>query len=73
MHRSDRGNHWEKPEIKFAPDRYADLRYFICDVTRAKRELGWEPKIMPKDGVSTLIDWIKENRNVLVTKEDGCL
>jgi len=63
----------KKPEIQFAPDRYADLRYFICDITKAKRELAWEPKIMPEEGVSKLIDWIKENRNVLIAKEDGRL
>ena len=58
-----------KPEVKFAPDRYADLRYFICDISKAQKELGWEPKVLPKEGVSLLINWIKENRNILATKE----
>lgn len=58
-----------QPEVKFAPDRYADLRYFICDISKAKKNLGWEPKILPKEGISMLIDWIKENRNILATKE----
>ena len=38
--------------------------YFICDITKAHKELGWTPKILPKDGLSMLINWIKENRNV---------
>jgi CDP-paratose 2-epimerase len=58
-----------RPDVRFAPDRYADLRYFVCDIAKAKKELGWEPKIRPKDGVSMLIDWIKENRHVLAAKE----
>ena len=58
-----------KPEVKFAPDRYADLRYFICDISKAQKELGWSPKILPEEGLSMLINWIKENRNVLVAKE----
>ena len=58
-----------KPEVKFAPDRYADLRYFICDISKAQKELGWAPKVLPKEGLSLLINWIKENRNILATKE----
>jgi CDP-paratose 2-epimerase len=58
-----------KPKVKFAPDRYADLRYFICDISKAQKELGWSSKILPKEGLSMLINWIKENRNVLAAKE----
>jgi len=57
------------PEVKFAPDRYADLRYFICNTSKAQKDLGWEAKVLPKEGVSMLIDWIKDNRNILATKE----
>lgn len=59
----------EKPTVKFAPDRYADLRYFICDISKAQKELGWKPRILPEAGVATLLNWIKENRNLLVVEE----
>jgi len=59
----------KKPDVKFAPDRFADLRYFICDISKAQKELGWSPKILPKEGLSMLINWIKENRDVLAAKE----
>jgi CDP-paratose 2-epimerase len=58
-----------KPEVKFAPDRYADLRYFICDISKAQKELSWAPKVLPREGLSLLLNWIKENRNMLATKE----
>jgi CDP-paratose 2-epimerase len=58
-----------KPEVKFAPDRWADLRYFICDISKAQKELGWEPKVIPEEGMSMLINWIKENRDILTTKQ----
>jgi CDP-paratose 2-epimerase len=61
-------NH-KKPEVQFAPDRYADLRYFICNISKAQKELGWRPKVLPREGVSTLIDWIKDNRQILAMKE----
>ncbi len=60
----------EKPEVKFAPDRHGDLRYFICDITKAKKELGWSPKVMPKEGIETLVQWIKDNRSAIVSGEE---
>jgi CDP-paratose 2-epimerase len=53
------------PEVQFAPDRLGDLRYFICDITKANRDLNWFPKVMPKEGIGKLIDWIKENIDIL--------
>ncbi|MBI5206358.1 MAG: NAD-dependent epimerase/dehydratase family protein [Candidatus Firestonebacteria bacterium] len=56
----------KRPEVKFAPDRLGDLRYFICNIDKAKKYLGWQPKIMPKDGIQRLVNWIKENRNKFI-------
>jgi CDP-paratose 2-epimerase len=53
------------PEINFAPDRLGDLRYFICDITKAKRDLNWSPKVMPREGIENLIGWIKKNIDIL--------
>ena len=52
----------KKPHVRFGPKRQGDLLYFICDVSKAKRELGWEPKVRPQEGITTLLTWIKENR-----------
>jgi CDP-paratose 2-epimerase len=52
----------KKPEVKYAPPRHGDLLYFVCDIARAKRELGWQPQVMPREGVTSLINWIKDNR-----------
>lgn len=59
----------KKPEVKFAPDRHGDLRYFICDITKAERDLKWSPKVMPLEGVEMLINWIKDNRAALIKVE----
>jgi CDP-paratose 2-epimerase len=58
----------QRPQVKFEPDRHGDLRYFICDIGKAKNELGWEPKILPRRGIENLTDWIKNNREMF-TKE----
>ncbi|MBI3813173.1 MAG: NAD-dependent epimerase/dehydratase family protein [Nitrospinae bacterium] len=59
----------KRPEVKFAPDRHGDLRYFVCNIDKAKKELGWSPKIMPKDGIRKLVDWIKDNREIFLKEQ----
>ncbi len=54
----------KKPTVTFDPVRHGDLFYFVCDITKAKRDLGWEPKIKPREGVEMLIEWIRENKNL---------
>lgn len=52
------------PEVRFAPDRLGDLRYFVCDIGKAHRDLNWQPRIMPREGIGKLVQWIKENLSV---------
>lgn len=56
----------KRPYVKFAPERHGDLKYFVCNIDKAKRELGWSPKIMPRDGIKRLADWIKHNRDIFL-------
>lgn len=51
----------KKLPITVKEKRLGDLWYFVCDISRAQRELNWEPQIAPKEGVSALIDWIRES------------
>jgi CDP-paratose 2-epimerase len=53
-----------KPEVLFAEDRFGDLRYFICDIEKARSQLKWEPKIAPRTGVRALIEWIEANKDL---------
>jgi CDP-paratose 2-epimerase len=52
------------PEVNFEPVRHGDLFYFCCDIAKARRELGWEPKIKPREGVEKLMGWIRDNRHL---------
>ena len=56
----------KKLEVKFEPDRHGDLRYFVCDLTKAEKSLGWKPVIMPEEGIRKLVAWIKENKNTFI-------
>ena len=59
-----------RPDVKFEPVRHGDLSYFICDISKAQRELGWSPKIMPEDGIAKLIKWIRDNRAIFVNEKE---
>lgn len=53
----------KKQEIVFEVERPGDMRYFICDITEAKK-FGFNPKILPKEGITRLIRWIEDNKDV---------
>jgi len=41
--------------------RPGDQKVCIYDISKAKRELNWEPKVSVGVGVEKLYDWVKEN------------
>lgn len=51
----------KKTKVNYCPDRIGDLRYFVCDSSKAKRDLGWEAKIAPTEGIGRLAAWVSEN------------
>ena len=44
--------------------RPGDQRVFYADISKAKQELGWEPKIGVEAGIHKLFDWVKENKEL---------
>jgi len=57
----------KKSNLKFDKSRFGDLKYYVSDISKAKRLLGWEPQVLPDEGVRKLIDWIKNNENLFIT------
>lgn len=39
--------------------RAGDIRHCIADVSRARKELGFEPAVRLEDGVRELVDWVR--------------
>ena len=44
--------------------RPGDQRIYVSDIRKAKRELGWEPRVSLQDGMSRLYQWIRTNREL---------
>lgn len=51
--------------FNFTDWRPGDQRVFIAKCEKAKRELGWAPKITPVDGVNQLVKWVLNSRVIL--------
>ena len=51
-------------EIRYEPERLGDLRYFVCNITKAKRDFGWEPSVTCEQGLRELVSWLEANSEV---------
>lgn len=54
----------KKLKLRSDKERVGDKKYFVSDISKAKRELGWEPKISREEGISMLIEWVKKNKSI---------
>lgn len=48
---------------KFAEWRPGDQPIFIADITKAKKEFGWEPTVSVEEGVKKLYEWVTANKH----------
>ncbi|MEM2619535.1 MAG: NAD-dependent epimerase/dehydratase family protein [Candidatus Hadarchaeales archaeon] len=48
-------------KIVFKETRQGDLWYFVCDIEKARRELGWQPRVSNEEGIRRLVDWVRGN------------
>lgn len=54
-------------ECSFEDWRPGDQPVFISDISRARRDFGWVPRIGVREGIERLIDWISENQTIVRT------
>lgn len=50
--------------LKWGDWRPGDQPVFVCNVTKAKKLLGWEPSVTVNEGVGGLIAWTRNNRQL---------
>ncbi|HLH25442.1 MAG TPA: NAD-dependent epimerase/dehydratase family protein [Chloroflexota bacterium] len=48
--------------VEYGPWRPGDQKVYVTDVRRAAAELGWQPTISTREGISRLLQWVQENR-----------
>lgn len=55
----------DKNKIRHVPHPHpqSEIPKLLCDYSKAKMLLGWEPKVSLEEGIKILEDWIKSNKN----------
>lgn len=54
----------KRPQVNFDEGRFGDLLYFVCDTKKTEQELKWKAKTLPREGVTNLVNWVKDNINL---------
>lgn len=49
--------------VSFGDWRPSDQKVYVSDITHARKQLGWEPRVAPREGVERLIDWVEAHRD----------
>ena len=49
-------------KISFKETRPGDQKIYVSDISKAKKDFGWEPKTEIEAGIKKLSGWVKENR-----------
>ena len=42
------------------PWRESDQKVFVADIEKAKRVIGWEPKVSSEEGISKMLEWLEK-------------
>ena len=53
-----------KIPVKSGAVRPGDQMVYISDIRKAKKELGWAPKIGVEQGVHELVEWVQEHKEL---------
>mgnify|MGYP001332202007 CR=1 FL=1 len=44
------------------PPRFSDQKVFVADTTKCRNRIGWEPKVGALEGVTKMVEWVRENQ-----------
>ncbi|MDM7915030.1 MAG: NAD-dependent epimerase/dehydratase family protein [Candidatus Eisenbacteria bacterium] len=50
-----------KVPFRQGPWRPSDQKVYVSRIARARSELGWEPRVAPREGVERICSWVEEN------------
>jgi CDP-paratose 2-epimerase len=50
--------------VDYGAWRPGDQKIYVSDISKARRDFGWEPRVPPREGVGRLVQWVQENREL---------
>jgi CDP-paratose 2-epimerase len=51
--------------------RPGDQRIFVSDIRKALRDFGWTPRVGVGDGVTRLVDWLRQNEGLFTVQAEA--
>ncbi|MBW2974632.1 NAD-dependent epimerase/dehydratase family protein [Candidatus Woesearchaeota archaeon] len=51
----------KRSRVDYTGWRASDQRVYISDISKARNELGWSPKVNPAEGVRKVVGWARDN------------
>lgn len=61
----------KKAKIEMLPMQAGDVKETFADITKARKELGFSPKVKIEEGVRIFLDWFINNKQWLLRLKDG--
>jgi len=52
----------KKADVKSRPSTHMSVEATYADISKAKKLLGWEPKVSIEEGITKLVAWFRDNR-----------
>ncbi len=56
--------------ISYEDARVGDLWYFVSDITKARKNLKWEPRISNEEGLKMMVEWVRANTDLFRGKNE---
>jgi len=56
----------KKIKVNHADWRLGDQRIYVSDITKARNLLRWKPKVSKEEGINKMIEWVTENKELLI-------
>ncbi len=51
-------------KVGFDDWRKFDQKVYISDIAKVKRSLQWKPTVVPREGVTRIVEWIEQNKKL---------
>ena len=61
----------KKAKLNMLPMQPGDVKETFADISKARRELGFSPKVKIDEGVNIFVDWFMANKEWLLKLKDG--
>ena len=65
------GHLGKKAKLNLLPMQQGDVKETFADISKARRELDFNPKVKINEGIKRFLDWFLENRDWLLKLKDG--